>query len=64
MQRKQLVSGIICAVVAVVAVFAYTATVGSEAQAKRAAAIKSYGGEQVEVVVASADIGAGTSLDD
>ncbi len=61
-QRKQLIAGIVCAVLAVAAVFAYTATVSSEAAAKRQAAIERYGGEQTQVVVASEDIAVGTAL--
>lgn len=62
-QRKQLIAGVLCALLAVLAVFAYTATVSSEAATKRQAAIERYGGEQTQVVVASADIGAGGVLD-
>lgn len=61
-QRKQLIAGLLCAVLAVVAVFGYTATVSSEAATKRQAAIERYGGEQTQVVVASEDIGAGVEL--
>ena len=62
LQRKQLIVGVICAVLAVAAVFAYTATVSSEAQTKRQAAIAKFGGEQTQVVVAAKDIGAGSTL--
>lgn len=62
-QQKQLVAGGICAVLAVAAVFAYTATVSSEAQTKRQAAIERYGGEQTRVVVATKSIGQGSKLD-
>ena len=62
-QRKQLIAGLLCAFLAVVAVFAYTATVSSEAATRRQAAIERYGGEQTQVIVASADIGAGVALD-
>lgn len=62
-QQRQLAAGLICALLAVAAVFAYTATVSSEAATKRQAAIERYGGEQAQVIVASADIGAGVALD-
>lgn len=62
-QRKQLIAGLLCALLAVAAVFAYTATVSSEAATKRQAAIERYGGEQTQVIVASEDIGAGVALD-
>lgn len=62
-QQKQLAVGIACAALAAVAVFAYTATVSSEAAVKRQAAIERFGGEQTQVVVASKDIGTGTVLD-
>ena len=59
-QQRQLAVGAVCAAVAVAAVFAYTATVSSEAATKRQAAIDRYGGEQA--LVATQDIGAGTPL--
>lgn len=62
-QQKQLIAGGVCAVLAVAAVFAYTATVSSEAQTKRQAALDRYGGEQTQVVVASKPISQGTKLD-
>lgn len=62
-QQRQLAAGLTCALLAVAAVFAYTATVSSEAATKRQAAIERYGGEQAQVIVASADIGAGVALD-
>ena len=61
-QKRQLAVGAVCAAVAVAAVFAYTATVSSEAATKRQAAIDRYGGEQAQVMVATQDIGAGTPL--
>ena len=61
-QRKQLVAGIVCAVLAVAAVFAYTATVSNEAASKRQAAIEKFGGEQTKVVVAKQDISTGSAF--
>ncbi|MGN0072272.1 MAG: Flp pilus assembly protein CpaB [Coriobacteriales bacterium] len=62
-QQRQLAVGGLCALLAVAAVFAYTATVSSEAATKRQQAIERYGGEQAQVMVALEDIGAGTALD-
>lgn len=61
-QQRQLLTGAVCALLAVVAVFAYTATVSSEAATKRQAAITRYGGEETQVMVAMEDIGAGTAF--
>ena len=58
-QKKQTIIALICAVLAVAAVFAYTATVSSEAEVQRKNAVKKYGGEIAEVCVANKDIGAG-----
>lgn len=61
-QQRQLALSGLCALLAVAAVFAYTATVSSEAATKRQQAIERYGGEQTQVMVAMEDIGAGTAL--
>ena len=63
-QRKQTIISAVCAAVAVLGVFAYTASVNSEAAMARAAAIHSYGGERVEVVVATKDIPVGSPVDE
>lgn len=63
-QRKQAIISAVCAAVAVLGVFAYTASVNSEAAMARAAAIHSYGGERVEVVVATKDITVGSPVDE
>ena len=62
--RKQTIIAAICALVAVCSAFAYTASIKSEAQMQRAAALEHYGGERVEVVVASSDVEVGRVLDD
>ena len=62
-QRKQTVIALVCAVVAAAAVFAYTASVKSEAAVQRAAAIERYGGQTTQVVVATADIPVGQAID-
>lgn len=61
-QRKQSILSVVCAVAAALAVFAYTASVRSEAATARESAIERYGGEQVEVLVASEDIPVGTEV--
>ena len=60
--QKQTVVSALCALIAVVAVFAYTATIKSEALTQRAEALEHYGGERVQVVVASQDIEVGQTL--
>ncbi len=62
-QRKQSIIAIICAVLAVIGVFAYTATIKSEAQIQRNAALQSYGGERTQVVMATTDIAVGSTID-
>ncbi|MCD8200421.1 MAG: Flp pilus assembly protein CpaB [Coriobacteriaceae bacterium] len=62
-QRKQLIIAIAAGLVAVIAVFAYTASINNEARTARNAALEHYGGEQVSVLVANQDISAGTTLD-
>lgn len=63
-QRKQAYIAIACGIAAALCVFAYTATIKSEASMARAAAIQSYGGERVEVLVASKTIPIGSSIDE
>lgn len=61
-QRKHTIISILCALIAVAGVFSYTASVKSEAQTQRAAAIEHYGGERVQVVVAASDVEVGETL--
>ena len=63
-QKKQLVIAAICALIAMAAVFAYTATVKSEAQIQRNVAVKKYGGSSTQVVVAKCDIKTGQIIED
>ena len=63
-QKKQLFIAAICAFVAMAAVFAYTATVKSEAQIQRNVAVKKYGGSNAQVVVAKDDIKTGQIIED
>lgn len=62
-QRKQTLIAIACGLIAVLCVFAYTATINSEAAMARASAIKRYGGERVEVLVANKTIPIGSAID-
>ena len=64
MKRKRLplVLGIVCGVLCAVCVFAYTQSVQGEAEALRAEALARYGGDQIEVCVATRDIAAGEEI--
>lgn len=63
-QRKQTAIAICCGVLAALCVFAYTATIKSEASMARAAAIQQYGGERVPVLVATKTIPIGDTVDE
>ena len=62
-QRKQAIIAIGCGILAAACVFAYTASIKSEASIARASAIQQYGGERTQVIVATADIPIGTEID-
>ena len=62
--RKQTAIAICCGVLAALCVFAYTATIKSEASMARAAAIQQYGGERVPVLVATKTIPIGGTVDE
>lgn len=63
-QRKQALVAGACGIIAALCVFAYTATIQSEASMARASAIRSYGGERVEVLVANKTIPIGGAIDE
>lgn len=63
-QRRQAIIAGACALVAVLAVFAYTASVRAEAASARESAISRYGGEVAEVLVATEDVSVGEALDE
>lgn len=63
-QRKQTAIAICCGMLAALCVFAYTATIKSEASMARAAAIQQYGGERVPVLVATKTIPIGGTVDE
>ena len=60
--QKQTLIAAVCAALAVVCMFGYTASIKSEATTLRSAALDHYGGERVQVVVASKDIAVGETL--
>ena len=60
---KRKILGVVCALVCALCVFAYTQSVRGEADRARADALAKYGGDQVEVCVATKDIPAGETLD-
>ena len=63
-QRKQALVAGACGIIAALCVFAYTATIQSEASMARASASRSYGGERAEVLVANKTIPIGGTIDE
>lgn len=61
-KKAPLVIGILCGLVCAGCVFAYTLQLEQQASSARAEAMARYGGEQVEVMVATRDIYPGESL--
>lgn len=57
--RKTAAAGLACGLACALSVFAYTQSINNEAQQARADALARYGGEQVEVCVATRDLAAG-----
>ena len=62
MKKGALVVGLLCGIVCAVCVFSYASLVRGEADSARAEAMERYGGEQVEVLVATKDIYPGETL--
>ena len=62
-QKRLTIVAIICGAVCAICVFAFMGTVQGEANAARAEALARYGGEQVDVCVATRDIAAGERVD-
>ncbi len=62
MKKGALIVGILCGVVCAACVFMYSSLVRGEADSARAEAMERYGGEQVEVLVATKDIYPGETL--
>lgn len=63
MNKKALIGGIICGAICALCVFGYTYLIYQDADGARAEAMERYGGEQVEVLVATRDIYPGETLD-
>lgn len=63
MKKRLLVCGVICGLICATCVFLYTEMVYAEADSKRTEALQRYGGEQVEVLVATKTIHPGETLD-
>ncbi|MEG1561709.1 MAG: Flp pilus assembly protein CpaB [Raoultibacter sp.] len=61
-KKRSVLIGIICGLVCALAVFAYTQSVRSDADAARVEALARYGGEQADVCVATRDLIAGETL--
>lgn len=62
MKKRLLICGVACGVLCAICVLLYTEMVYAEADSKRAEALQRYGGEQVEVLVASRTIHPGETL--
>lgn len=62
-QRQLTVIAVICGAVCAICVFAFMGTVQGEANAARAEALARYGGEQIDVCVATRDIATGERVD-
>lgn len=62
-QKRLTIVAVICGAVCALCVFAFMGTVQGEANAARAEALARYGGEQVDVCVATRDIAAGERID-
>ena len=62
-RNKSLIAGIICELLCAFCVFAYTGSVKANAEAERAETLERFGGEQVEVYVATRNISAGEIVD-
>lgn len=63
MKKRLLVCGVVCGLICAVCVFLYTEMVYAEADSKRTEALQRYGGEQVEILVATKTIHPGETLD-
>ena len=63
MKKRLLVCGVVCGLICAVCVFLYTEMVYAEADSKRTEALQRYGGEQVEVLVATKTNHPGETLD-
>ena len=62
-QRKMMIAAVLCGALCAVCIGVFLASVQGSANAERAEVLARYGGEQVEVCVATRDIAAGERLD-
>lgn len=62
MKKRLLICGIVCGLACALCVFLYTEMVYAEADSKRSEALQRYGGEQVDVLVATRTIHPGETL--
>lgn len=62
-RRANLIAGVVCGAVCVAGILSYSADLRADVEAQRAEALARYGGEQVEVLVATSDIAVGETLD-
>ncbi len=62
-QRKQILISVMCGLIAMVAMFGYTASVSSAAANERSQALAKYGGERLQVVVTTKGIAAGAEIE-
>ena len=62
-RRGHLIAGVLCGVLCVAGILSYTSDVRSDFEQERAEAFSRYGGEQVEILVATDDVAAGDMLD-
>lgn len=62
-RRANLIAGAVCGAVCVAGILSYSADLRADVEAQRAEALARYGGEQVEVLVATSDIAVGETLD-
>ena len=61
-RRKSLIAGILCGLACVAAILLYTQELYASVEAERSEALARFGGEQIEVYVATRDIAAGETL--
>lgn len=62
-RRIHLVVGAVCGILCVAGILSYASDLRAEVEEERAAALSRYGGEQVEILVATEDVAVGDLLD-
>ncbi len=61
-RRKSLIAGVLCGLACVAAILLYTQEIYASVEAERSEVLERFGGEQVEVYVATRDIAAGETV--